>query len=594
MELADYLRVLRRRWWLIVLAIVVCATAAGAASWSRTPVYTATTRLSVVAGDSENAVVAIANRQQANTNATAYAQYVSTGPALAAAVDKAGAQAAGARATAFADGSNSFIVITVTARSARAAQNVANAYVTVLPTVVTTLEQTSDSAAPKLSTLEAALLPTRPTSPNHPRDLIVGLVIGLALGVAGALVREALDARVRDSAEIEKITGATLLGSIPKENNTEVLVSITRPRSGRAEAYRHVRTNLEFTGPEGMPRSLVVTSAAPGEGKSSLSANLAVVAARSGRNVVLVDADLRKPSMAKYFGVQSSVGLADVLSGRWAWQECLVPVEGERIHVLTSGPIPRFPSELVGSAAMTNLIEELEQNFDLVIIDTPPVLPVSDALVIGVNVGGVVVVGRMVETKRAALKRAVEAVRKVNGNLLGVVGNAVVKQEEKAYGEGYGYAYGYISNAPQDQQAPPSIRPAARRDEASRRGRHATPADLATSPDAAIPLHWGSAGVSEPEQRPLPPALQWLDAQGHVQSTPPSAGPPHFPPAGPADGARAFPQMAAPPPGGLASPPVGVPRAQAAPDWLNNAFGHPQDPSPWPLGDREHPGRPPR
>lgn len=464
MELADYLRVLRRRWWLILLVVVICTAGAVAASYTQTPRYTTTTRLLVSGIQGGNAIDEIARRQLANQRAVAYSQLVSTGPAVAAAVRRSGMTGAAQSISASADGSSPFVVVTVQANSARAAQAIANAYVTVLPEVIQQLEETPTASAPELSVLEEAPLPAQPTSPVHERDILLGLVIGAILGVAGALVRETLDARVRDSAELEKITGVTLLGSIPRELSGDLLPARTRPRSGRAESYRHVRTNLEFTGPEGMPRSILVTSPAPGEGKSSLSANLAVAAARSGRRVALVDADLRKPSMTKYFDVQASLGLSDVLSGRWGWQEALVPVEGENIEILTSGPVPRFPSELVGSAVMAQLIQELEVRFDLVIIDSPPVLPVSDALVIGVNVGGVIVVARMVETRRAALKRAVEAVRKVNANLLGVVGNAVIRQEEKAYGEGYGYAYGYISQTPADTLPPPTtIRPATRR-----------------------------------------------------------------------------------------------------------------------------------
>jgi capsular exopolysaccharide synthesis family protein len=225
-----------------------------------------------------------------------------------------------------------------------------------------------------------------------------------------------------------------------------------------------------------MPASVAITSPGPGEGKSSLAANLAVMAAHAGRDVVIVDADLRKPSMAAYFGVQTGGGLTEVLSGQWTLDGALVPI-AERLTLLPSGSLPSFPGELVGSAAMVRTIEELERRYDLVIIDTPPVLPVSDALVIGVHVGGVIVVARMAETRRASLRRAVDAVRKVNAVLLGVVGNAVVRHEEKAYGNSYGYGYGYGGPSVRESAEPPIVAPAgARRQDArpeAKRGRRA-------------------------------------------------------------------------------------------------------------------------
>jgi polysaccharide biosynthesis transport protein len=483
-ELADYFLVLRRRWWLIVLIAAVCSGGAAATTFAKAPQYTATTRLLVSGGQSGGANDEISRRQLANQRAVAYAQLVDTGPADAAAAQAADSIASNASTSAIADGNSPFIVITVQAGSAQAAQQIANSYVVVLPDVIRRLEQTPSSSPPEISTLEAATLPAAPTSPVHQRDILIGVVLGLVLGMSAALIREALDARVRDSSEIERRTGAALLGSVPKERSSDRLVSMTKPRSARAEAYRHVRTQLEFAGTSGLPRSIVVTSASPSEGKSSLSANLAIAAARSGRDVVLVDADLRKPSIAKYFGVKPALGLSDVLQGTVDWNGALIPVEGERIHLLPAGQIPSFPGELVGSAQMVQLIQELEDQFDLVVIDSPPVLPVSDALIMGVNAGGVVLVARMRITRRAALIRAIEAVRKVDANLLGVVANAAMRREEKAYGDGYGYTYGNIRRSRGADQAPPVMQPALRRSS----GRHSAPSADDTVPAPGAPL----------------------------------------------------------------------------------------------------------
>jgi capsular exopolysaccharide synthesis family protein len=503
-ELADYLKLLRRRWWLIAVSVVLATAGAGAATAMQAPRYTTSTRLLVAgshAGATPEEGVA---RTLANQRAAAYAQLIPTGPAMELAAKAGNATGAAPSVTAFADGNSPFILISVEAGSAQAAQNVAVAYPRVLPKIIGTLEQVSPESIPLFTVLEPAPLPSSPTSPQPLRNLLVGVVVGMIMGFAGAVLRETLDARVRDSAEIEKLAQVDLLGTVPRQHGGEALPARTKPRSGRAEAYRHIRANLEFSGPDGMPASIAITSPGPGEGKSSLAANLALVAAHAGRTVVIVDADLRKPTIAKYFGVPAAVGLSDVLAGRWLIQETLVPVAGERIWVVPSGPVPSFPSELVGSAAMADIIIQLEQHFDLVIIDTPPVLPVSDALHVAVNVGGVIVVARMAETRRLALKKAVDAITKVNARILGVVGNAAVKQEES----GYGYGYGYGRKAGNDDSTPVAIQPALRRKDlrpsvTSRRGRRAQ-----TAPPEA-PHRQPEERFTAAPQTPAHPDFDW-------------------------------------------------------------------------------------
>ncbi len=474
MELADYLKILRRRWWLVGLAVVVCVVAAWAVDATRAPRYTSSSRLLVTGAVAGGADAEAAASQLAAQRAAAYAQLIQTGPGLAIAAQSAGVVGEGPTVTALADGKSPFIAITVEASSPRGAQALAAAFESTLPQIVARLEQTSRADVPTLTTLEPAALPTAPTSPQPTRDMEIAAVIGLVLGLASALLRETLDVRVRDSAELERLAAGTVLGLVPREQAGEPLPARRQPRSGRAEAYRHIRANLEFSGVDGLPASLAITSPGAGEGKSTLAANLAVVVAQSGRSVALVDADLRRPSLAAYFGLDAGRGLSDVLAGRMPLHAALIPLAGERISVLPSGPVPDFPSELVGSAGMLSLVEQLEQSFDLVIIDTPPVLPVSDALLIGVNVGGIVLVARMAETSRAALKKAVESVAKVNARLLGVVGNAVIRHEEKVYGAGYGYGYGArerrASAAATADPAPAvQVAPAARRVEEPRR-----------------------------------------------------------------------------------------------------------------------------
>jgi capsular exopolysaccharide synthesis family protein len=466
-ELTEYLRVLRRRWWLVALGLLVCVGAAAAATFTQAPRYRASTRLLVSGSSSVSAIDEISRRQLADQRAVAYSQIASTGPAIQAAVQAAGVKT-GVSVVASADTTSPFIRIAVTGRSSHDVAAVANVYVTTLPTVVTRLDQTPSAAPPELSVLEAASIPTTPASPKPKRNLLVGLVAGIILGVAAALIREAMDPRLRDSAEIERATEVGVLGVVPREFADEELTALTRPRSQRSEAYRQIRTNLEFTGAEGAPRSFVITSAGPGEGKTTVAANVALIESHTGKSVVIVDADLRKPRVHELYQVPDRPGLTDVLAGRISLEDGLQRLEGETLSILTSGPRPTSPSELLGSSAMVELIQELERRFDLVVIDTPPVLPVTDALVLAVNTGGAVIVTRLGNTSRTALRRAVQAVAKVHATILGVVGNAAIEQEERHYGYGYGYGYGhgYLQATPantEDLRPAEHLRPAGRR-----------------------------------------------------------------------------------------------------------------------------------
>ena len=440
MELADYLALLRRRWWLVALGLVVCLLGAGGATLWQTPKYRAGTRLLVSASSSETAIDELTKRQLSSQRAVAYAQYAGTRPAVQAAA-AAASVAELPEVEASATSGSPFLSITVTSTSARAAADVANAYAAVLPRVVTMLDQApAGSQLPQLSVLERASVPGSAFSPRPARNLAVGLVLGLVLGVAAALLRDTLDRTVRRSSEVERLTNLTLLGVVSRENPDEQLVAVTRPRSRRTEAYRQVRTNLEFSGPDGLPPSLVITSPAPGEGKSTVAANLAVIAAHAGHNVVLVDADLRRPTVADVLKVPGAPGLSEVLSGAAQLDAALRTVE-ERLTVLPSGSLPRSPSELLGSPAMIKVIEELERRFDVVLIDSAPVLPVTDALLLSGLTEGVVLVMRLAQTTTTALSRTITLLHNVNAKILGVVANGAVEEEDR----GYGYGQEYLS-----------------------------------------------------------------------------------------------------------------------------------------------------
>jgi succinoglycan biosynthesis transport protein ExoP len=392
-DLNGYLRLLRRRWWIIALAVLVSAGAAIGATQLQHKRYHTSTRLIVSGSSSLSVVDEITRRQLAQQRAVLFSQIATTDPVVRAAENAANAAGAGAGAPAVdsagpavlasASGTDPFLTITVAASTPEAAQALANVYASVLPRELSKLDQLPSVADSLLTVVNPAPLPTQPFAPRPLRNALIGLALGIVLGIAAALIRETLDTTLRDSEEVRRITQATILGVIPREFDDERLPAATRPHSRRSEAYRQVRTNLEFAGNHEPPRSFVITSAEQGEGKSATVANVALLVSRAGKRVAIVDADLRKPTLASFFNATSDFGLSDVLTGRLDLSAAMQSIAGEQIVVLGSGPTVARPSELLSSPAMERVLSQLRDDFDLVIVDTPPVLAITDALLVG-------------------------------------------------------------------------------------------------------------------------------------------------------------------------------------------------------------------
>lgn len=222
-------------------------------------------------------------------------------------------------------------------------------------------------------------------------------------------------------------------------NTTAELITHVDPMSAASEAFRVLRTNLQFMGLDKPLKSILITSATPGEGKSTVAANLAVTFAQAGLNVCLIDADLRRPRVAKLFGVDNWRGLTTAVVSQSGLEADLQPSGVPGLTLLTSGPIPPNPAEMLGSARMSRLLEGFEARFDMVIIDSPPTLAVTDAAVLAPKVDGVILVIRSGQVARQQAIRAKEALEAVKANLLGVTLSAVPNEGR----EGYYYYYYY-------------------------------------------------------------------------------------------------------------------------------------------------------
>ncbi len=278
-----------------------------------------------------------------------------------------------------------------------------------------------------LSVMEPAQLPVSPVGPRIAQNVMLAAAIGLALSVCGAFLMEYIDDTVHSSEDVRKDLGLAVIGSIADikgKDYASKLMPIKQPRSPVAEAYRMLRTNLQFSDIDHPRRVLLMTSCGPLEGKSVTAANLSIVMAQSGKRVILVDADLRRPMQHKVFTLQDAFGLTSILlNPSMPLDEVLQATSVANLRVLTCGPIPPDPSELLSSKRMADVITALRQEADIVIFDTPPALVVTDASVLSTRADGVLMVIQAGRTRRTAAKQAKEALVAVGANIVGVVLN---------------------------------------------------------------------------------------------------------------------------------------------------------------------------
>jgi non-specific protein-tyrosine kinase len=302
--------------------------------------------------------------------------------------------------------------------------------------------------------IESATLPSSPASPDHLINGLRALVLGIALGIGLAFVKERLDDQLRSRQELERATGLPVLGTVPRFTTSgktgREVITLAQPRGTASEAYRSLRTGLNFLSKQQALQSLLLTSPSEGEGKTITCINLAVAFAQSGRRVMLVSADLRRPTLEDYFGLQRGEGLTRWLTAKDSDPWDLIRDPGiDHLRVIPSGPIPSNPAELLSSPRLTELIEILEDNSDIVLIDSPPVLAVADAAILSTHVDGTILVADATKTHRSAAARAAQELQSVGARLLGTIYNGF-DASSAAYGVSY-YRGAYESHAGTDE-----------------------------------------------------------------------------------------------------------------------------------------------
>jgi polysaccharide biosynthesis transport protein len=442
-DLRQYARALRANWLLIVAAFLVCTVAAGVIAWTRTPTYSADTEMFVATGGGpRDAGEAYQGGLFAQQRVLSYARVVSSPPVLQAVIEELSLSRSvedlQQQISTSVPTGTVVIQVEVLDESPEQASAIANALTRHFSAFVPNLEtrDAAEGAPVNVVVTSPARVPTAPVSPQKVVYLTLGALLGLMVGVGGAILREASDSRVRYADEVERIVGAPVLGAIVEDGaaGRRPLSLANDPHSARSEAYRRLRTNLRALSTDRRLGSFVVSSAVASEGKTVTVANLGIAFAQAGYRVVLVDADLRRPELTELMEMPSSLGLTNVLADDMpvgaalrTWREDLP------LQVLGSGPQRANPSELLGSQRFATLIADLMRRADIVITDAPALLPVTDAAILAHATSGVLLVTRIGSTRADELEMAARALRAVDANILGVVLNRLRARGTSVY-----------------------------------------------------------------------------------------------------------------------------------------------------------------
>lgn len=433
MTLQDYLQSLKSHWIVIVALMVLGAGAAYGYSQFVDPEYRAESQVVVVPTRGENTSELVQGSNYVQSLVQTYTILVTSPTVLDPVIDELGIDETSNRLARRIDVNvplNTVVIeIGVTDTSGASAAEAANAIADELALAVADVSPTSADGEPavRIDTISPARTPTVPVSPNTRMNVAVGAAAGLALGVVFALLRRRFATRLTTPRTLAEVTEVALLGEIPQASDTHTIARIIRSQpDGRvAEAMRQVAASLKFIDVDKNRRVILVTSCSAQEGKSSVSLGLALTLAENGRSVLFIEADLRRPSTARYTQLEGSVGLTTVLIGDVDLADAVQQWGRPGLDVLTAGAQPPNPGQLLSSDGLHRIVDEAREAYDYVIIDTAPVLSVSDALWLSTLADGTLFVVRSNRTKAVDLDRALTSLESTRTPVLGIVLNGV-------------------------------------------------------------------------------------------------------------------------------------------------------------------------
>ncbi|WP_188192425.1 polysaccharide biosynthesis tyrosine autokinase [Nonomuraea sp. SYSU D8015] len=427
MDLLTCLRLLYRNWLLILISLIIGVISAVWITANTPPKYAAAITLMVKSAK----VDALGAHQPISTQQVkSYANLLSSRrliSQIAETENEIGALQQNITAQVIPD--TLLLQATITHGDPIRAVRLADALGARLATMVEEMERPTPGSSPSvtLAVVDPPSVPSGPISPKPLVNVAYGLLIALFIGIGSIFLRDHLDTTIKTSEMLQRLAQSYMLGIIGYDKDAQrhpLVVHNTRSPL-RAEAYRSLCGNLQFIDTDRQPKSLVVTSCLPREGKSSTASNLAIALAQAGRRVILIDGDLRHPRIRDYFGINSEAGLTDVLIGKAQLGQATQQWGKLDLYVLPSGQIPPNPSELLGSRGMRQVLEELVKSYDMVIIDAPPLLNLTDAATLAGACDGTMLVVRYGKTRQEHVVRAKELLSSVDACVVGAVLNAV-------------------------------------------------------------------------------------------------------------------------------------------------------------------------
>ncbi|MFT4235191.1 MAG: polysaccharide biosynthesis tyrosine autokinase, partial [Microbacterium sp.] len=430
MTLRAYVTSLRRSWIVILVITLLGAGIGYGYAAVQTPQYEATAQVLITAARGESTSELVQGATYVQTLVESYALVAKTSTVLQPVIDELGLDLSSRELAEHVSVDNplntTLLDIVVVDDDPAFARKAANAIAESLATAVQSLSPQSDDQVPsvQIDTVAPADLPEQPFSPNTKLLTVAGLGIGLVIGVLIALLRTLLATRVTSASDIEEVTNVPILGSVVKASQPSLTRELLSSSAGVvAESVRGVAANIRFAGVGDSRRVILITSPSEGEGKSSVALAVAQILAEQNLRVLIIDADLRRASLAHYTQLEGAVGLTTVLLGDVTQEDAAQTWADGGLQVLTSGVLPPNPTQLLSSERMADVLKQVREDYDVILIDTAPVNLVSDALLLANVSDGFVVVARIGKTKREALRRAISALEATRTPVLGIISN---------------------------------------------------------------------------------------------------------------------------------------------------------------------------